>query len=179
MLCWHWNSLKAVQRSARTQITDWFKKLTAHRPGNHTVGGSLLPTGRDSSLPLTEVPLPKENCQWALVLWGGKGHHFFHLCFTDAWEQWESTSARGCINGMLSLSCFGRPNCVWGLIITNVEKARLTHFTFGQSFRRNRIAALHNIQGYLFVSLPPINSWALPPPVSIDQQTMPTSVLLL
>lgn len=38
MLCWHWNSLKAVQRSTRTQITGWFKKPTAHRPGNHTVG---------------------------------------------------------------------------------------------------------------------------------------------
>lgn len=41
---------------------------------------------------------------------------------------------------------------VWRLIITNVEKVPLTHFTFGQSRRRNRTAPLHHIQGFLFVS---------------------------
>lgn len=152
MLCWHWNSLKAAQ--TRTQITGWFKKPTAHRCGNHTVGRFfiahwerqlLIPHG--SAFAKTKLPVT------GLLFFGEEGPPFLsYMFYRCSRAEGVYRSARGCINSIQSLNCFGRSNCVWGLIITNVEKAALTHFTFGRSLRRNRIAPLHNIQGYLFVS---------------------------
>lgn len=99
------------------------------------LGGSLLPTERFLLIPhgsaFAKTKLPVTGC----FLFGGEGppclSYMFYRCLRP---EGVYRSARGCISSMQSLNCFGRPN--WGLIITSVEKAALTHFTFGQSLRR-------------------------------------------
>lgn len=86
---------------------------------------------------------------------GEKGHHVFHICFTNAWEQRGSTAQQQ--DALIACSpsaalvelCLGTNNHQWG------KKTALTHLLFGQSLRkRNRIAPLHKIQSCLFVATP-------------------------
>lgn len=111
------NSLKAVRSSARTQITGWFKKPTAHRPANHTVGRFFIARRERRLLIPRGSAFAKKLPVTGLLFFagqGGRANHFFHTCFTSALPRAEGVyrSARGCIDSMCmwSLSCFGRAN---------------------------------------------------------------------